>query len=57
MSKQELYCRAFALAMDMMDTSGLEPTSALRQAANFEGMEWGSDELSCFVQWGLAQIN
>lgn len=46
---------ALETADDYM-SNGAEPTSALRQAANDHGLEWGTDAMSDFVTTQLAKI-
>jgi hypothetical protein len=50
------YQIALEQAIDMLnDLSDLEPTSALKEAANRNGIPWGS-EMEKFVLWANAKL-
>lgn len=55
-ARSQRYARGLQLAWWMMDScEGLEPSSALRQAATDAGIPEG-DELEYFVAWGLQRM-
>lgn len=51
----KLYKTALSLALDLMDfCPGLEPTSALKQAASDLGIDYG-EPMRQFVEWAYQQ--
>lgn len=48
------YTKALAIALDMMDSSDIEPTSALKQSALDLGISYG-EPMRKFVEWAYQQ--
>ncbi len=48
------YDAALSESLMLMD-SGVEPRSALKEAANAQGIPWG-DEMGAFVEWAEARL-
>lgn len=56
MSVEKVYRDSLSKAIEMMEMFGeLEPTSALKQAANDNGIEYG-DDMQAFVEWAREQL-
>jgi hypothetical protein len=52
---KEKYEKAYSNAMGMMESTSIEPTSALKQAASDEGIPEGK-ELGKFVKWSFQRM-
>jgi hypothetical protein len=54
-AKEELYSRILNRARSMMESSEIEPKSALKQAAADYGIEYG-EEMGQFVEWAYEKL-